>query len=249
MSARDVERARAVVAGALPVPLGHAEPADVEAAPTVVQRLDEIEAREQAATAGPWCTDAWEIYQGAEYEPGLSLWIGDTCRGTGSLEQDRADAAFVAASRADVPELVAVVRLLLAERDALRAERDELQAHADFRMKDILRLREQCATLAAQVAGVNRLLEDVQPWADAADRTAGLKAKPAGLRAEDWNERYPVGICVRAYPGTRDDVPLKTRTRSRAWTLGHGAAVVMVEGHSAGISLTHVDPAEAGDVS
>ncbi|MEU5974365.1 hypothetical protein [Streptomyces sp. NPDC047315] len=103
--------------------------------------------------------------------------------------------------------------------------------------------------LAAQVAGVDRLLADVQPWADAADRTAGLKAKPAGLSAEDWNERYPVGTRVHAYPRTRDDAPLRTRTCSRAWTLGHGSAVVMVEGHSAGILLTHVDPVEAGDVS
>lgn len=58
--------------------------------------LADIEARANAATDGPWCTDAWEIYQGTEYQPGLSMWIGETCRGTSTPEQDQADAAFVA---------------------------------------------------------------------------------------------------------------------------------------------------------
>lgn len=80
--------------------------------PTRQLDLDAIEARANAATSGPWCTDSWEIYQGTEYEPGLSTWIGETCRGMTSAEQDRADAAFVAAARTDVPALVAEVRRL-----------------------------------------------------------------------------------------------------------------------------------------
>lgn len=64
------------------------------------------------------------------------------------------------------------------------------------------------------------------------------------LTAEQWNTRYPVGTPVVAYPGTRDDEPLTTRTRNPAWTLGHGAAVVSVEGYTGGIALTHIDPAE-----
>lgn len=82
--------------------------------------LDAIETRANAATDGPWCTDSWEIYQGTEYEPGMSLWIGETCRGTGSLEQDRADAEFVAAARTDVPALVAEVRRLRAALEQIR---------------------------------------------------------------------------------------------------------------------------------
>ena len=77
--------------------------------------LDAIEARANAATEGPWCTDAWEIYQGAEYQPGISQWIGETCRGTSTPEQDRDDAAFVAAARTDVPALVDEVRRLTTE--------------------------------------------------------------------------------------------------------------------------------------
>ncbi|MDX3637344.1 hypothetical protein PV728_45590 [Streptomyces europaeiscabiei] len=96
----------AVVAelGALPMPV------PVVPEPLGAERLAEIEARADAATAGPWCTDAWEIYQGVEYVPGISFWIGETCRGTSELGQDRADAAFVAAARSDVPALVAEVR-------------------------------------------------------------------------------------------------------------------------------------------
>jgi hypothetical protein len=65
------------------------------------EREAEVAARAEAATPGPWCTDAWEIYQGTEYVPGISQWIGETCRGATTPEQDRADAAFVAAARAE----------------------------------------------------------------------------------------------------------------------------------------------------
>jgi hypothetical protein len=79
------------------------------------QQLAAIDAREKAATEGPWCTDSWEIYQGTEYLPGISQWIGETCRGTSSLEQDRADAEFVAHARTDVRLLLDEVRRLSAE--------------------------------------------------------------------------------------------------------------------------------------
>lgn len=92
-----------------------------------------------------------------------------------------------------------------------------------------------------------------------ADKAAGAR------RAEAWNARYPVGTSVMAYPMVRPEDPiavehqrrlkagrtfgssdpcerLTTRTRSRAWTLGHGEPVVLVEGYSGGIILEHVDP-------
>ncbi|MFE2930667.1 hypothetical protein [Streptomyces sp. NPDC059278] len=99
-------------------------------APMMPDRLAEILARAEAALPGPWCTDAWEIYQGTEFEAGAE-WIGETARGVASaadLKQDRATASFVAAARTDVPDLVAAVRLLTAERDALRARIAELEA-------------------------------------------------------------------------------------------------------------------------
>jgi hypothetical protein len=62
------------------------------------------------------------------------------------------------------------------------------------------------------------------------------------MTADEWNARYPVGTPVHAYPGSRDDAPLTTTTRTPAWTLGHGAAVVSVDGVTGGICLTHIDP-------
>jgi hypothetical protein len=75
------------------------------------------------------------------------------------------------------------------------------------------------------------------------------------LTAEQWNERYPIGTPVIAYPGVRPEHPaaaelcavLTTRTRSIAWNLGHGTPVVAVDGYAGGIDLGHIDlnlPAE-----
>lgn len=62
-----------------------------------------------------------------------------------------------------------------------------------------------------------------------------------------FNELYPVGTPVTAYPDARaeDDkgcTRLVTRTRTAAWVLSGHTPVVMVEGHGACIALTHVDP-------
>lgn len=101
--------------------------------PLTEQQLADIRARADAATPGPWCTDAWEIYQGTEYQPGLSMWIGETCRGTTSPEQDRADATFVAHAREDVPALLAEIQRLTdrvaeLERPAVEAHRNEIRS-------------------------------------------------------------------------------------------------------------------------
>ena len=87
--------------------------------PPTTQQLDDIEQRANAATPGPWCTDSWEIYQGAEFEAGAE-WIGETCR-SGEMDDGRADAEFVAHARTDVPALLAEVRRLRAVLDRTRA--------------------------------------------------------------------------------------------------------------------------------
>ncbi|MFF8914202.1 hypothetical protein ACF08M_12960 [Streptomyces sp. NPDC015032] len=86
------------------------------------------------------------------------------------------------------------------------------------------------------------------------------------MNVEQWNALYPIGTPVVAYPGVRPEDPLAvavrkrqadgrfvekadadlcraltTVTRTPAWTLGHGAPVVSVEGYAGGIHLTHVD--------
>lgn len=71
---------------------------------------------------------------------------------------------------------------------------------------------------------------------------AAADAMAEGVRrACAWNEANPIGTPVTAYPATRDDEGLVTRTRSLAWNLGHGEPVVQVEGYAGGISLDHVD--------
>ncbi|MFC9269015.1 hypothetical protein ACFTXJ_14730 [Streptomyces zhihengii] len=73
---------------------------------------------------------------------------------------------------------------------------------------------------------------------------------PTGeLSAAEWNERYPIGTPVVAYPGFRpEDDPhctrLVTKTRTKASTYGGHTPVIWVEGHGAWIALTHVDPTE-----
>ncbi|MFI1485675.1 hypothetical protein [Streptomyces sp. NPDC020747] len=67
------------------------------------------------------------------------------------------------------------------------------------------------------------------------------------MNAETFNSRYPVGTPVVAYPACRpEDHPgdrrLITRTRSKAQVLGGHTDVVWVDGHSACIALSHVDP-------
>lgn len=75
------------------------------------------------------------------------------------------------------------------------------------------------------------------------------------LTSADWNERYPVGTPVVAYPGFRpeDGGPgcerLETTTRTKAWTAHGHTPVVMVHGHGAYIQLTHIDPIETKAVA
>jgi hypothetical protein len=60
--------------------------------------------------------------------------------------------------------------------------------------------------------------------------------------ADRWNARYPIGAPVTAYPATRTDEPLRTRTRTPAWRLHNGDSLVSVDGYAGGICLTHIDP-------
>ena len=92
-------------------------------APTVsADRLADIKAREQAAFGGPWhVLDADENGMHAVAVDGTVLVeVGDFC-----------DAEFIAASRDDIPHLLALVESLTAERDALRAVVGRVQALVD----------------------------------------------------------------------------------------------------------------------
>ena len=68
-----------------------------------------------------------------------------------------------------------------------------------------------------------------------------MPERPATTVAR-WNAARPVGTPVRVWTGAREGDGTLTRTRSAASVLGGHTAVVWVDGHSACIALTHVDP-------
>lgn len=59
------------------------------------------------------------------------------------------------------------------------------------------------------------------------------------LTAEKWNETVPVGTEIRYFPIKGRDEFRVTKTRSEAWTLGSGDAVVLIEGQAGGVSIDH----------
>ena len=72
--------------------------------------------------------------------------------------------------------------------------------------------------------------------------TVSEKKRSAHRRATEFNTANPPGSPVLAWPGTKDQEPLRTRTRHGAWVLPAGDAVVSVVGHPGGIALTHIEP-------
>lgn len=62
--------------------------------------------------------------------------------------------------------------------------------------------------------------------------------KPTKYDLETWNAMYPSGSpCILTDDFGREH---KTNTRSIAWELGHGEAVVKVEGRSGGYMLDRI---------
>lgn len=58
-----------------------------------------------------------------------------------------------------------------------------------------------------------------------------------GLSANEFNRRFPIGTVVDYTPIIGGRERRRTRTRSTAWALGHGAVVVMVEGFIGGVAI------------
>lgn len=67
------------------------------------------------------------------------------------------------------------------------------------------------------------------------------RARQNGRTAEEWNAAVPIGTKVRYWPWTKKGAGIESVTRSEAWTMGSDTPVVMVEGHSGGIWLEHVE--------
>lgn len=103
-------------------------------APMSEQRLAEILARVEAAAPGPWESDGAEFYGTLAGVLMIDLWVGETLD-IDDLPQSEANAAFVAAARTDVPELVAEVQRLREERhstnEALSDAAEQLRVQRD----------------------------------------------------------------------------------------------------------------------
>lgn len=62
----------------------------------------------------------------------------------------------------------------------------------------------------------------------------------AGMSAEAFNAKYPVGTPVRYF--SLFDAPdfRESRTRSPAWTVSGGNTVVSIDGTTGGVALDHL---------
>ena len=60
------------------------------------------------------------------------------------------------------------------------------------------------------------------------------------MTVEQWNEECPEGTLVLYRPIRDEPMGRITRTRSKAWALGHGDVVVQCEGESGGLSVNHL---------
>ena len=58
---------------------------------------------------------------------------------------------------------------------------------------------------------------------------------------QDLTTHFPLGTPVLAWTGTRDDAPRWTKTRSGPWKLPAGDWVVLVEGITGGVALSHIE--------
>jgi hypothetical protein len=60
------------------------------------------------------------------------------------------------------------------------------------------------------------------------------------MTADEFNERHIPGELFDYYPVKGKLEHERVGTRSEAWELGHGAAVVLIEGHRGGVSVDHL---------
>lgn len=75
-------------------------------------------------------------------------------------------------------------------------------------------------------------------------RNARRRQLSGAHTAESWNATYSIGTTIRywpVYPPIESILPVDTVTRSEAWTLGDGSVVVLIEGKSGGIHLSHIE--------
>lgn len=68
-----------------------------------------------------------------------------------------------------------------------------------------------------------------------------MQRRARGITAAEWNERHRIGTRVRFTPVRGQPKTEDSRTRSEAWDLGGGDAVVSIEGRTGGVALHHLE--------
>lgn len=93
----------------------------------IVQKLDEMQARCDAATEGPWTAtfddaDRWTCITGQGRDLGGGLWM--VCPEVATCEgEPDGDAEFIAAARTDMPRLIDALKAVLEEHHPEGADR------------------------------------------------------------------------------------------------------------------------------
>lgn len=137
--------------------------------------LDAIEARADAATPGPWVLaqvrkDEVMLTHGGYPDSGYGHW--------GYLRPY--DAAFIAASRTDVPALCRALREARAERDAARAWRREAESH--FPVPRFASKAEERRWLAQ--TGIDAARAEAARWKERAEAAEAELRKTTGFLAD-----------------------------------------------------------------
>ena len=147
-------------------------------APMDQQRLAEILARAEEAAPGPWESDGAEIYGTLAGVLRIDLWVGETLN-IDDLPQANANASFIAAARSDVPDLVAEVQRLWAERHSTNEALDDA-------VRENAKLRARVAELEQTLERRTELLRDVQKIArKRTNESRGRREYGALLKAEN----------------------------------------------------------------
>jgi len=100
---------------------------------------------------------------------------------------------------------------------------------------------------AAAEAVVARFADSttVQPQQDGQIAAVASTAADHEALRDTWNATHPVGTVVRYWRGIRETEPSGTgATRSKAWMLSGHTPVVLIEGCSGAVALTHVEAVE-----
>lgn len=137
--------------------------------------IDAIQARAEKATTGPWFVEHGRVHSGeaSSFDTvalasmlGSRVWLPD--------------AEFIARARTDVPDLIAEVRALRAERDALAAREAQVRAVVEDvpRWRGYGAQRPQLVAILDAAPAVSLAQHDAEVWDEGAEYSVGYSTAP-----------------------------------------------------------------------